>query len=113
MLEAGGVNGVSHITGGGIPGKLGRVLKRAGVGAKLTDLFEPCDLMKHAIEIGGVDRDEAFRTWNMGNGMLVIVEPGTEEEAIRIAGKHGIEAKVCGEISEGGEIEYAEDEKHR
>ncbi len=98
------VHGVAHITGGGIPGKLGRVLKRAGLGANLTDLFEPCDLMKHAIEIGGVARDEAFRTWNMGNGMMVIVAPGHEEEAIAIAKEHGIEAKVCGEITESPEI---------
>ncbi len=106
MMEAAEVHGVSHITGGGIPGKLGRVLNRAGLGAKLTDLYEPCDLMKHAMEIGGVARDEAYRTWNMGNGMMVVVAPGHEEEAIRVAGEHGIEAKVCGEIVEGGEIEF-------
>ncbi|MFA6528128.1 MAG: AIR synthase-related protein, partial [Candidatus Gracilibacteria bacterium] len=100
------VHGVAHITGGGIPGKLGRVLKRAGLGAKLDNLFEPCDLMKHAIEIGKVARDEAYRTWNMGNGMMVIVKPGEEKKAIEIAGKHGIEAKVCGEITEDREIRY-------
>lgn len=100
------VHGVSHITGGGIPGKLGRVLKRAGLGAKLENLFEPCKLMQHAIEIGGVEREEAFRTWNMGNGMLVIVKPGDESNAIEIAKKHGIEAQVCGEITESEEIIY-------
>ena len=99
------VHGVSHITGGGIPGKLGRVLARAGLGAKLTDLYEPCALMKHAIEVGEVERDEAYRTWNMGNGMVVIVAPGAEEEVVRIAADHGIEAKVCGEVTEG-EIEF-------
>jgi len=111
MIKAGGVHGVSHITGGGIPGKLGRVMKRAGadgsgLGAKLTDLFEPGELMQHAIEIGGVERDEAFRTWNMGNGMMVIVAAGHEEEAIRIAGEHGIEAQVCGEVVEGSGVEF-------
>jgi len=55
--------------------------------------------MKHAIEIGDVSRDEAYRTWNMGNGMMVVVAPGCEEDAIRIAGDHGIQAKVCGEIT--------------
>lgn len=99
------VHGVSHITGGGIPGKLGRVLERAGLGARLTDLYEPCDLMKHVIEVGGVERDEAYRTWNMGNGMMIVVAPGCEEKVIAIASEHGIEAKVCGEITEGG-IEF-------
>ena len=100
------VHGVAHITGGGIMGKLGRVLKRAGLGAKLDNLFEPCDLMKHAIEIGNVSRDEAYRTWNMGNGMVVVVKHGEEAKAIEIAGKHGIEAKVCGEITEGQNIVF-------
>lgn len=105
MLQKCEIHGVSHITGGGIPGKLGRVLDRAVLGAKLTDLFEPCTLMKHVIEVGSVERDEAFRTWNMGNGMMVIVAPGQEEEVISIASEHGIEAKVCGEITEG-ELEF-------
>jgi phosphoribosylformylglycinamidine cyclo-ligase len=103
MFEACEVHGVAHITGGGIPGKLGRVLDRAKLGAKLEVLYEPCNLMKHAMDIGGVDRDEAFRTWNMGNGMMVIMKPGEEVEAIRVAKDHGIEAQVCGEVvdSEG------------
>ncbi|MFA5792729.1 MAG: AIR synthase-related protein [Candidatus Gracilibacteria bacterium] len=92
------VHGVAHITGGGIPGKLGRVLNRAGLGAKLDALFEPCALMKHAIEIGKVPLDEAYRSWNMGNGMLVIVAPGEEQKAMAIANAHGVNAKICGEI---------------
>ncbi len=100
------VHGVVHVTGGGIPGKLGRVLKRAGLGAKLENLFDPCELMVHAMGIGNVDSDEAYRTWNMGNGMMIIVAPGAEEEAIAVAKEHGIEAQVCGEVVEGEGIEY-------
>jgi phosphoribosylformylglycinamidine cyclo-ligase len=106
------VHGVAHITGGGIPGKLGRVLKRAGgpdpeigLGARLDNLFEPCELMKHAMEVGGVSRGEAYQTWNMGNGMLIIVADGEEEAAIAVAKEHGIEARVCGEIVEEDGIE--------
>jgi phosphoribosylformylglycinamidine cyclo-ligase len=99
MLAAADVHGVAHITGGGIPGKLGRVLNRAGLGAKLDNLFPPGELMQHTIEVGNVPRDEAYRTWNMGNGMMVIVQPGQEKEVIRIAGEHGIEAQVCGEVN--------------
>ncbi|MFA6521055.1 MAG: AIR synthase-related protein [Candidatus Gracilibacteria bacterium] len=98
------VHGASHITGGGIPGKLGRILRRAELGAKLNNLFEPCELMKHAIEKGKVPREEAYKTWNMGNGMLVIVAPGEEQKAIKIAAQHGIEAQVCGEITKDTKI---------
>ena len=99
------VHGVAHITGGGIVGKLGRVLKRAGLGAKLPNLFEPCALMQQAIKVGNVARDEAYRSWNMGNGMMVIVAPGEEQKAIAIAAEHGIDAQVCGEITEGRKLE--------
>lgn len=92
----GKLTGVAHITGGGIPGKLGRMLKASGLGAKLNNLFEPCKLMQHAIEIGNVSSEEAYKTWNMGNGMIVATE--SLDDIVKIAKKHGIEAKVCGEI---------------
>jgi phosphoribosylformylglycinamidine cyclo-ligase len=91
------IHGVIHITGGGIPGKLGRVLKPSGFGATLDNLFEPCKLMLYAQEKGNVSDEEAYRTWNMGNGMLIITpEP---EKAIAVAKQYGIEAKVCGKIT--------------
>ena len=35
------IHGIVHVTGGGIPGKLGRVLKPSKLGAELFDLHEP------------------------------------------------------------------------
>ena len=90
------IHGVVHITGGGIPGKLGRVLKPSGLGAELFDLFEPCEVMLHCQNLGDISDEEAYKTWNMGQGMLVITpEP---EKVIEIAAKYCIEAKVAGEI---------------
>ncbi|GAI78299.1 unnamed protein product [marine sediment metagenome] len=66
------IHGVSHITGGGIPGKLGRILKPSGYGAELNDLFEPCKAMQHCQEIGEISDQEAYRTWNMGQGLAII-----------------------------------------
>lgn len=92
------IHGVVHVTGGGIPGKLGRVLRPSGLGAELNNLFEPCELMKHLQDIGKVSDEEAYRTWNMGQGMLVITpEP---ERVLDIARERKIEAKLCGNISE-------------
>lgn len=91
------VNGVAHITGGGIPGKLSRILKPSKLGADITDPFAPCDLMLHCQEIGGVQDSEAYKTWNMGQGMIIITpEPN---DVIRVANEHGIESRVIGEVS--------------
>jgi len=96
------VSGIVHVTGGGIPGKLRRVLKPSGLGAIIDSPFMPCDLMLHTQEKGDVPDDEAYRTWNMGNGMIVITcEP---EKVIAIAKAHNIEAKVIGKTTKEKEI---------
>jgi phosphoribosylformylglycinamidine cyclo-ligase len=92
----GKLHGVAHITGGGIPGKLGRMLKPSGFGAKLDDLFDPCRLMTHCMDVGNIPINEAYKTWNMGNGMIVATDQ--PDNIIKIAKKHGIEAKVSGEV---------------
>ncbi|MDD5022698.1 MAG: AIR synthase-related protein [Candidatus ainarchaeum sp.] len=92
----GKLTGVAHITGGGIPGKVGRMLKPSGFGAKLDNLFEPCELMEYCIEKGKMEKEEAYQTWNMGNGMIVSTQ--YPEEIISIAKKNKINAKICGEV---------------
>jgi phosphoribosylformylglycinamidine cyclo-ligase len=92
------LHGVAHITGGGIPSKLGRVLKAVGYGAELDELFEPPKIVKYCQETGEIADREAYRTWNMGQGMLVVTpEP---EEVVDVCKKHKITSKVVGKISE-------------
>lgn len=91
------VHGVAHITGGGLPGKLGRILKPSGLGAEITDPFEPCKLMLHAQKLGNVPDDEVYRTWNMGQGMVIVTpEP---EKVTHIAKSYNIESKIIGEVT--------------
>ncbi|MFH0770133.1 MAG: phosphoribosylformylglycinamidine cyclo-ligase [Candidatus Peregrinibacteria bacterium] len=92
------VKGLAHITGGGIPSKLKRILKKSGTGADLTDLWQPHDAMKDLIRIGNVPSEEAYRTWHMGSGMLVILEEQHVKKALELLGKQGIEAKLAGTI---------------
>ena len=99
------LHAVAHITGGGVPGKLGRVLKPSNFGANLTELFEPPEIIKYCQEQGKVSDSEAYRTWNMGQGMLVVTpEP---DKVISIAKKNGIESKVVGRITEENGIRIA------
>lgn len=90
------INGVVHITGGGIPGKLGRILKPKNLGAELDNLFEPCKIMKYCQKIGNVNDKEAYRTWNMGQGMAIITpEP---RKVIKEIEKFNIKARIAGKI---------------
>ncbi|MBD3156327.1 phosphoribosylformylglycinamidine cyclo-ligase, partial [Candidatus Peregrinibacteria bacterium] len=53
--------------------------------------------MKTLQEIGNVSDEEAYKTWNMGIGM-VLVTPDVDK-TIEIAEKHGIKAQQIGTIT--------------
>jgi len=90
------LHGVAHITGGGIPEKLGRVLRVSKLGARLTDLYEPPEIMSYCQKLGGVSDQDAYRAWNMGQGMALITD--TPERVLAYAKEKGVEAKVAGVV---------------
>lgn len=66
------ITGMAHITGGGLPGKIGRMLKPCGYGAELKYSFSPPEIMKELQNYGKVADREAYKTWNMGNGFAIV-----------------------------------------
>lgn len=96
------VHGVAHITGGGVPGKLGRVLKPSGYGAVIDEPFEPSDIMLYIQGIGNVEDAEAYKTWNMGQGMIIV--SSNPYRVIDVARNHGIEAKQIGYVTKDSSI---------
>lgn len=85
----------AHITGGGIPGNLARVIPE-GLKATIKAVFRNpiFDFIKKEAK---VDRDEMFRIFNMGVGFMLVYP---EEKASDIEGID--EAKIVGVINEGG-----------
>jgi phosphoribosylformylglycinamidine cyclo-ligase len=83
LLEAGvDVRAVAHVTGGGIPGNLFRLLPN-GVGARLEKGRWPVPkLFTKIAEWGGVSEEEMYAVFNMGLGMLVVVGRGEEKRAL-------------------------------
>ena len=67
------VQGMAHITGGGITENLPRILPR-GLDA-VIDLtsWEVPPLFTHLQQLGNVEHEEMFRTFNMGIGLIVVV----------------------------------------
>ena len=91
------LHGVVHITGGGIPGKLGRLLRRIGLGAEITAPIPPGPLLRYLQEHGPVSDREAYRVWNMGQGMLLITPQ--PQDVLAVARQHDIQAQVVGEVT--------------
>ncbi len=90
------IHGAAHITGGGVPGKLGRILKPSGLGAVIDEPFEPSEFMEYTQALGNVSDIEAYKTWNMGQGMIIVTPK--PEEVIRIAEGYSILAKCIGRV---------------
>ena len=102
LIDAGiPLRGVGHITGGGIPSKFGRVLKKSGLGARLDRLFAPQDFVQKLVEIGRIDFETAYRQWNMGNGMLVVVPSEAADKTLSVLAMRGVAAQAAGEIAPG------------
>jgi phosphoribosylformylglycinamidine cyclo-ligase len=93
---------VVHITGGGLPGKLRRILKPSGLGEVIETPFDPPEFMRYTQALGNVRDEEAYRTWKMGQGMVVITPK--PEEVMKIAQGHRIESQVIGEVRNNPEI---------
>ena len=81
LLAQGWVSALAHITGGGIPGNLPRVLP-SGVKA-IIDLgaWPIPSIFKYLSKLGEIETDDLLQTFNMGIGMIAIVPSATVKDA--------------------------------
>jgi phosphoribosylformylglycinamidine cyclo-ligase len=90
IRETKAVKGFAHITGGGFPDNIPRVLPK-GLGARidLTKVVVP-PVFKWLAAEGGIAQNEMLRTFNCGIGMIVVVAPkdtGAVTDAFTRAGE--------------------------
>jgi len=89
------IKALAHVTGGGIPGNIVRVLGEHG--AYLDNLWSPHDAMLQLQEMGKVSDKEAYEVWNMGTGMIVVSDEFNKIE--KVMDRHGIQARIIGEVT--------------
>jgi phosphoribosylformylglycinamidine cyclo-ligase len=95
-----GVHALSHITGGGLPGNVPRVLPE-GLGVRLQlSSYERPAIFRVIQEGGPVDEPEMRRTFNLGVGLVAIVDPARVEPALAALRGAGEQAWVLGEVIE-------------
>lgn len=105
-LRAGVVHGLAHVTGGGIPGNLPRVLPE-GLGAEVDRAaLEVPSVFRTLQEAGGVALGEMDRVFNMGVGMIVVVDPADTAAIEAAASEAGVEAWTIGSVVRGGGVRY-------
>ena len=75
IVAQGLLTGMAHITGGGIPGNLPRVLPRSTQAVVELGSWPVLPIFSYLAKLGEIERDELLRTFNLGVGMILIVPP--------------------------------------
>jgi phosphoribosylformylglycinamidine cyclo-ligase len=98
LRAAGGLKALAHITGGGLPGNLPRVLPE-GMSARLVKgSWRVPPIFTRLSRAGGVGEAEMLKTFNCGVGLCAILPGDGVAKAQAALSALGIEAPVIGEI---------------
>mgnify|MGYP003649159047 CR=1 FL=1 len=105
-LSAGVVHGLAHVTGGGIPGNLPRVLPE-GLGASVDRAaWDVPAVFQTLQDAGGVARDEMDRVFNMGIGMIVVVDAADADSIHAAAKDAGVGSWTLGAVEPGRGVSF-------
>ncbi|MDT8340422.1 MAG: phosphoribosylformylglycinamidine cyclo-ligase [Longimicrobiales bacterium] len=108
LLDAGRLHGLAHVTGGGIPGNLPRILP-AGLGAVVDrGSWTVPPLFRLLQRAGGVERDEMYRVFNMGVGMIAVVAAADADTVMADLREAGEAVWVLGEVEAGSGVRYGD-----
>ena len=112
IRETNAVKGLAHITGGGFPDNIPRILPK-GLGARidLTRVAVPAVFQWLASE-GSIAESEMLRTFNCGIGMIVVASPEKAEAVVKAFTRAGETVVMLGDIiSASGDTSVAYDGK--
>jgi len=103
-----GVHAFSHVTGGGLAANLARVLPDHVTAVVDRATWTPQPVFELIAASGGVERAEMERAFNDGVGMVAVVAADGVDAAMAMLGERGVDAWVCGVVSERAAASQAE-----
>ena len=99
------IKGMAHITGGGIPGNLPRILPKGKTSVIYKNSWEIHPIFQFIQKIGKITEVEMFKVFNMGIGYIFVVDAQDVKKALSLINNKGYRAYLIGEIVKGkGEI---------
>ena len=107
LLRVVDVRAVAHITGGGLPGNLNRVLP-AGTDAVVDGTaWEVPRIFTEIQRLGGVADEEMRKVFNLGIGMVVVVPEGDAYRSLDLLRTAGHRAVAIGALEPGsGQVRF-------
>lgn len=94
-------HGLAHITGGGLPGNVIRVLPEGTRAVIERSRWEVPNVFNVIQRLGDVPLGDMFRTFNMGIGFTAVVAEDDVDAALKAYETSDIEAVVIGHVTEG------------
>ncbi|RVI98106.1 phosphoribosylformylglycinamidine cyclo-ligase [Sinorhizobium medicae] len=87
--ETGAIKALAHITGGGFPENIPRVLPKPLAAEIDLDAIKPPAVFSWLAKTGGVAANEMLRTFNCGVGMIAVVSAGEAEKVAAVLAREG------------------------
>jgi phosphoribosylformylglycinamidine cyclo-ligase len=95
------VKGMAHITGGGIPGNLPRILPKNRRAVLRGGSWPVLPIFRFIQKLGNVPDAEMERTFNMGIGYVMIVSNRVAGKALSMLNQSGYPAFIIGHVERG------------
>lgn len=93
------VKGLAHITGGGFTGNIPRILPpEKSVRITISSWNIP-PVFRFLQKLGSLGDSDMFETFNMGIGMVAVVNPADTSMALECLRENGVESWVIGEVT--------------
>ncbi len=97
-LATGAVHAMAHVTGGGLPGNLPRVLPERTVAHLWDDRWPRPAVFDFVQRAGDVEEAEMYRVFNMGLGMVFVVDEHAVDDVLAALRSAGEQAWLVGRI---------------
>ncbi len=94
------VKGIVHITGGGFFENIPRILPEGTAVSIDVGTWKVPPVFPYIKKCGNIDRKEMFSTFNMGVGMMMVVDAADADAVVKALQAAGEDASVIGEIVE-------------
>jgi phosphoribosylformylglycinamidine cyclo-ligase len=101
IARHGSTHAFSHITGGGLAANLARVIPAHLVATVDRSTWGLRPIFSLLGRVGGLARADLEMTFNLGVGMVAVVNPVGAPSAISTLADAGVRAWICGEIAAG------------
>lgn len=100
VLPAFDVKGIVHITGGGFYENIPRILPEGTAVSIDVGTWKVPPIFPYIKKCGNIDRKEMFSTYNMGVGMMMVVDAADADAVVKALQAAGEDASVIGQIVE-------------